>query len=339
LCIVLVAWVAAPSLPVRAAPAGDGDPHKASRDKLRAVLKGLPHKIVFETFRDNNWELYAMDADGSNKVNLTKNPKAHELYPHASPDGTKICFVADEGKDRSKVRSVYVMNTDGTERTLVARNARQPCWGPNGRRIAYTRGEYERFTTSSYGTRGLFVYNLATRRHEQHANRSILHVCYLCWSPKGKWVFATVSGGMGYGHANLAIEAAGKRVDPIRRAWGCRIDVRPDGKKIAWNLDDQTIAVADVDLTSSPPKVSSLDIVLYCDWPEKVYHADWSPCGRYLAFSRGPAEGSQHVGESARNWQICVADASQENVWIPLTSDGVSNKEPDWVSVKAKGTK
>ena len=38
-----------------------------------------------------------------------------------------------------EVRNVYYMNIDGTGRTKVADNARQPCWGPDGKTIAYTQ--------------------------------------------------------------------------------------------------------------------------------------------------------------------------------------------------------
>jgi hypothetical protein len=31
---------------------------------------------------------------------------------------------------------------------------------------------------------------------------------------------------------------------------------------------------------------------------------------------------------------LCVADASQKNVWVALTTDGKSHKEPDWAFVK-----
>ena len=48
-----------------------------------------------------------VDADGSNPVNLTRTPDLNELYPHVSPDGAKICFVADEGKGESTIRSVH----------------------------------------------------------------------------------------------------------------------------------------------------------------------------------------------------------------------------------------
>jgi hypothetical protein len=40
------------------------------------------------------------------------------------------------------------------------------------------------------------------------------------------------------------------------------------------------------------------------------------------------------VGVKAPGWDICVADANATDVWMPLTNDGLSNKEPDWVFVK-----
>src|SRR5438270_13431919 len=66
--------------------------------ELLTELQDYRHKLVYETNRDGNWELYLCNADGSNPVNLTRTPDVDELYPKPSPDGSKICFVADEGK-------------------------------------------------------------------------------------------------------------------------------------------------------------------------------------------------------------------------------------------------
>src|SRR6266850_543366 len=77
------------------APEGDKE--------LHAELKTYQHKIVYATNRDGNWELYLCNADGSNAVNLTNTKDVDELYPKPAPDGTKICFVADEGKGADKV--------------------------------------------------------------------------------------------------------------------------------------------------------------------------------------------------------------------------------------------
>ena len=152
-----------------AAHCGD-KPVEGSADLLKE-LAGYRHKIVYETNRDGNWELYLCNADGSNPVNLTHTTDVEELYPKPSPDGTKICFVADEGKGDAKVRNVYYMNSDGTGRTKIADNGREPCWSPDGTQIAYMKGEFEKFTYFDAATKGLFLYDLKTGKTREHVNQ------------------------------------------------------------------------------------------------------------------------------------------------------------------------
>src|SRR5437588_10211367 len=88
-----------------------GDVHSDEKSaggskELLAELKNYQHKIVYETNRDGNWELYLCNADGSDPINLTRTPDVAELYPKPSPDGTKICVVADDGKHDSKLRNI-----------------------------------------------------------------------------------------------------------------------------------------------------------------------------------------------------------------------------------------
>ena len=43
-------------------------------------------------------------------------------------------------------------------------------------------------------------------------------------------------------------------------------------------------------------------------------------------------EGKQEiVGAAAKGWDIYVADASDLNRFVRITTDGNCNKEPDWV--------
>src|SRR6266436_2382512 len=192
--------------------------HARAQDKtpdadltLLAELKSYQHKIVYETNRDGNWELYLCNADGSNQVNITKTPDVDELYPKPSPDGTKICFVADEGKGDAKVRNIYYMNSDGSGRIKIAANGREPCWSPDGTKIAYMKGEFEKFTFADAATKGLYIYDLKTGQTRQHVNDKLLHLYTLNWSPDGKWFVATVHGGLGFRHNILAIEADGDK--------------------------------------------------------------------------------------------------------------------------------
>jgi len=312
-------------------------PRKVPSPRAELNLKEIPFNIVYETHRKtdgkNNWELYLMNADGSNPVNLTNTPDVDEMYPHASGDGTKICFVADEGTGRRKVRSVYYMNIDGTERVKVADNARQPCWSPDGKAIAYLKGEYDRYSTREYATSELIIYNLQTRQHKAHPNKSLHHIYAICWSPDGNWFFAAVHGGMGYSDTILAFEADGTRVFDLGR-WrvkGCRPEISLDGTKMVWGETDWNLCVANIDVTSGFPRVTNIREVVRCFRKSKVYHVDFSPDSRYIAFSYGPFKGGQQVGGKARGWNICVSDMTGK--WVQITIDGNHNKEPDWVPI------
>jgi len=304
------------------------------------VGSGAPYAVVFETYRNGNWDLFTVNADGSNSVNVTRTPDVNELYPHVSPDGTKVCFVVDEGKGKSGSRSVWYMNLDGTKRTKVSDRAREPCWNADGTKLAYLRSEYNEFTPLDFATTGIFVYDLKTKVHTAHPNGGINHLYNLCWSPDGEWFVATVHGGMGFKHAILALEANGRKVVNLGIP-GCRPDLSRDGTKIAWGASDWELWVGDFDVSSGDPKITNRRAVVQSKEPMKVYHIDWSPDGKWDAFSRGPEKkknlrfAEEMVGIQAPEWNICVADASQTNQWVAITSDGQSNKEPDWMPTGA----
>ncbi len=337
---VFAAWVLAAGAPPAGGPGSAPAPGAgtaAEKARLRARLTTVPHRIVHESYRDGSWELVARNADGSRPVALTRTPDVDELYPHACPEGRRVCFVADAGSGRAKVRSVYWMDlSDPERRTLVARNARQPCWSPDGRTVLFARGEYPRFTYNSYATKGLFFHDVRTGRQRRHPNAEVLHACYICWAPPtGRWILATIHGGMGYGHANVAIETGGTAAVRLPLVGGCRPEVSPDGRRLVWNATDEVIATAEVELSGRAPVVRNVRTLVRCARGHKVYHADVSPCGRFVAFAHGPG-GSQHVGLQAPGWNICVADAARRDVWVAVTTDGLSNKEPDWVRARGE---
>ena len=43
----------------------------SSPEPMREKLKHENAKIAYETYVDNNWEIFVMNADGSNPVNIT----------------------------------------------------------------------------------------------------------------------------------------------------------------------------------------------------------------------------------------------------------------------------
>ena len=231
-----------------------------SKDLL-TELKSYQHKIVYESNRDGNFELYLCNADGSNAINLTNTKDVDELYPKPSPDGTKICFVADEGKGDAKVRNIYYMNSDGSGRVKVAVNGREPCWSPDGKQIAYLKGEFEKFTYSDFATKGLAIYDLKTATTREHVNKKLHHLYTLNWSPDGNWFVATVHAGMGFTHGILAFEANGDKVFDLKLS-GCRPNISPDGKKVCWGHGDYCAGVADLNLSGPTPTATNIrDVV------------------------------------------------------------------------------
>ena len=95
-----------------------------------------PAKIVFSSMRDGNYEIYVMDSNGGNQVNLTDDP-AVDWDPTWSPDGDRIAFVSS----RDTFLQIYTMDSDGRNLMQLthASNVSEPAWSPDGAKIAFTR--------------------------------------------------------------------------------------------------------------------------------------------------------------------------------------------------------
>ncbi len=317
---------------------------------LSDSLKSSGFKIAYETYVDGNFEIFVMNADGSQPVNLTRTPKAHEHYPQISPDGTKLCFSVDEGEGREAVRSLCVMDIDGQHRRKVADHAREPFWSPDSKVIGFLPQEFSKFNVVDYYTKGMSFYDLDSGKIEPHVNNTNLHHLYNpSWSANGKWIVATVHAGMGLGHAILLIEAHGDKIINLNIP-GCRPCLSPDGKQIAWGSGDHELVAAPINLDADQPAVGEWRLRI-TDHTNETYHVDWSPDSRFLAFSRGPAtKGDPHkpgsfqnacemVGVYAADWNLCAVSAQRTGVldlnstnaeFLMLTTNGLSNKEPAW---------
>jgi len=76
-------------------------------------------KIAFLRTSGSGGNIWAMDPDGSNQVNLTNNAvPTTVLFPAWSPDGTKIAFTSDADGDND----IWMVNPDGTGKAHLTDN-------------------------------------------------------------------------------------------------------------------------------------------------------------------------------------------------------------------------
>lgn len=105
--------------------------------------------IVFESFRNDRWDIYSQNIDGTDLKNLTKGMYGKPHNPAISPDGTKIAF--DNFFEDGFGWDIYIMDINGKNRKRLTQefgDSNRPIWASNGEIISYSKNFYKKTMTN-----------------------------------------------------------------------------------------------------------------------------------------------------------------------------------------------
>ena len=116
-----------------------GEPHERARHRpLRPHVVPDRARIAFSRYdedHDLTTDIWAMNADGTEQVDLTNTELEDERFPSWSPDGTKVAFTRfTTGGDPE----IFVMDADGSNQVNLTNYPRAPTTSPPGRRMGCT---------------------------------------------------------------------------------------------------------------------------------------------------------------------------------------------------------
>lgn len=276
-------------------------------------------KIVFQSYRDGNWEIYLANGDGSNQTRLT-NHSASDLYPRLNRGCTRIVFASN----RTGNYEIFTMNPDGSGLTQLTSNGADdvnPSWSPDGAKIAfqsYRDGQAEIYVINTNGSG-------QTRLTSDGAYDGMP-----AWSPDGtKIAFVSTRTG-GYRIWVMNADGSGQTqhsTQPYSEnpVWS------PDGSQIAYDSDGdgdgwQELWLMDADGSNQREVYDTYG------YQTDAWARSWSPDGRYVAFTRI----SFVYYQGNWYWTEAYLDAWDVNVWstIRLSSQG-TDWRPDWQTADA----
>ena len=229
--------------------------------------KWLPDgtKLVFHAIvntANDNWDVFSMNADGSDLKNLTNSPR-REFVPAWSPFGNEIVFMTDapDGK-----QELWIMDAGGANPRQLTGGEEfsafgSPAWSPDGSKI---------IVDGFADGRDIFVVDAVSGAVDNLTNTGILSFeAEAQWSPDGQkivyWRQTASDGGdiwvmnaNGSGaHAVWALP--GSQYEP---AWS------PDGTKLVFR--DNGLWIANADGTGTPALIPNTGLAMQPDWPPRT---------------------------------------------------------------------
>src|SRR5258706_1989769 len=170
-------------------------------------------KIVYTATVNSVNQIWEINADGSNPVNLTGSSGADNMEPDWSPEGKHIVF----SSKRTGRYELWMMEPDGQNQKQISNNASGcyfPSWSPDGQFIAFM---------SDVGGGGYDLYTIQVGGGDGHGNRITFNPRAINsqphWSPDSQFiVYAAKVNSRDY--ALFVVNREGKGdPNPITRGW------------------------------------------------------------------------------------------------------------------------
>jgi len=275
-----------------------------------------PDRITFTSdLNDDQYDIYIMDADGTNVERLTTSPVVENTCSW-SPDGRRVIYDSLSIND-----GILVMNDDGSWTVRLIANEQTvahvyPAWSPDGSKIVFVTITNLDQANESWD---IFVTDVDGGNMTQLTNTSLGDTVWVpAWSPDGtKIVYDFTPKGQAGDIYLMNADGSNPQCLTTDEANDSCPSFSPNGTQILFGSDrdgDTEIYVMNADGTD----VRQLTSNKAEDW-----EPSWSPDGNRIVFE----------SDKDGDWEVYVMNADGSGV-LQLTDNSAEDGEASWAPRK-----
>lgn len=275
---------------------------------VRPFPPGLSGELLFQSDREGPTRLFVLDLATAAIRRVGTAGDWLDEEPKWSNDGRQVAFSSTRGQKGNL--DIFVMDADGSNvvRLTDHPSAEQgPVWAADGKSLFFTgerdgRGEIYR----------VWVADKRVERVTAGINRSIMPAA----SPDGRYLAYASQTIMNF-QIHLLDMTTGTSTQITTGGGACRPSFSPDSQELAF-----------VRIATEPSRLEAVRVsggrILVEDPKLWSYYPDYSPDGRYIAFSVSP---EHHEGE---DWDLALMEAGKPGHFVRLTTGPGNDRVPDW---------